>query len=144
MNRMAYMTPFLAMLAANVIAPVVILPALVILFGFTRGDPSMALSVLPFIPTMMVTREGMFVYGIGFVASLVLGSALTAAAVEFPFLRGKLVWVAVGAVGGMLIGLRIASAPEFALLGAAAGASCAFVYRAIMEWPLRELQGPDT
>jgi hypothetical protein len=129
----------LAMILATAIAPLAAPPSVLIVFSLLHGDSPADLLALPLAPLAFFTVPAIYGYVAAFIAVSVLGTALTVLALRLPQLRPIWIWAATGALFGILVALAF-SYSFFGLFiilsGAAAGGSCALVYRLIVGGPL--------
>ena len=120
---------FVAMFAATLIAPAAAPISVIVAMAIRDGSADLLL----FAPLALVTLPGLYGYFIGFLATLLLGTAMTLLSLRFPVARSLRIWLAVGAVSGALVGLVFrAHGWEVPALAAVAGAASALTYRLIV------------
>ena len=126
---------FAAMVAATLIAPLAAPVSVIFAIALRDGSADMIL----FAPLVLVTIPGMYGVVMAFFAVLLLGTVLTLLSLGFPVLRPKRIWLATGALFGILIGLAfVANGWDMLLYGAIAGSACALTYRLIVGHELRD------
>ena len=119
----------LRMFAATLIAPLTAPLSVILAIAVQEGSPSTAL----FAPLMLVMLPGIYGFALAFIPVLLLGAGLTVAALHFPALRPKRIWLATGASFGTLIGLVfVANGWDMLVYGAIAGSASALTYRLIV------------
>jgi hypothetical protein len=126
-----------AMGLATLIAPLAAPASILIVLGLANGGIGTGLFALALAPLSLLTVPGLYGYAMAFPAVSVLGTVLTQLTLTRGRLRPVRIWAAIGALSGMLIAAALVPIePVMFMCGAAAGGSCAFVYRLIIARPL--------
>ena len=119
---------------ALVVAPAVVPPVALLFLFFSFDHPVHSLRVVPELAFVLFTFPGLYGYGFGFVACLILGVPLTFVAEKFAELRPIGVWTLVGALGGA--GIAALYSNHFVISGVITGATTALIFRLIVGFGL--------